>query len=224
MPILTESFVYLHVPKVGGSFTEEVFERLSYHGVFRDFRQNKGSQHSLCPWPADVVGDRTVLVGTRHPLSWLRSYWMHMKRSPHADFSPMPFARELRAAAFESTRGFAQFVDRVACDDIKISRIFGAYQTAYHGNRRLLVARESIVSHLCLAFGELGILPHCDGPRVLPSKDERTRELQQSIVDIMMMVEPSRGQMATNAPTVHGTKLAKRLRAFDPEAFRPFYS
>lgn len=208
MAVITDRFVYLHVPKTGGTFFINMMEQVGTLLKMKYVRVAGG--HELQPLPQELLAGRAVLVGVRHPVSWLRSLWMHVKRAGggHLDFDGMPLASTLIETA-RQTPTFAFYVAAIANQGPVVSRVFGAYAKAYGAQATdvIMVHRETIVCSFLRYANEYGILGELD---------ERDRE---RVTDTVACLH--HGQ-ASNVPKVDH-RLCAKIRESDPEAFLPYW-
>lgn len=126
MAIITDRFLAPHIPKTGGTWLAGVIQEL--HAQLRLKYVKIGHGHSYHP---DTDEDREVFIVVRHPVAWLRSIWMHVKRNGgQADFRPMPMANRFVELA-RNADNLRLFVNQVANEGTMVSDAWGAYMRAY---------------------------------------------------------------------------------------------
>lgn len=81
MALLTDKFLFLHIPKTGGSYIRKIIELLNIKG------EEKSHHHSRFPElldhrPTINLTDKTVICFIRHPLTWYQSRWAYRLSTP----------------------------------------------------------------------------------------------------------------------------------------------
>lgn len=201
MAVITERFVVLHVPKTGGTWIQSVLERIySYLNCPGPLTIDRG--HHTQPVPPSKLADRTVLYGVRHPVSWLRSYYLHQQRAGfQADFSPMPHARQLLQLSRDAG-SCRRFLEMVAVSGTIVSDVWRGYTDPYPDAQLFQLRREQLCSGLIHGLITAGVWP-----------EERRHE----ITDLMCLCEP--GRAAGAMPSI-GLGLCEKLAKSDERAFR----
>lgn len=74
MALLTDKFLFMHIPKTGGSYIRKLFELLYIKG------EEKNNHHSCFPELLNDISindlaDKTIICFIRHPLTWYQSRW-----------------------------------------------------------------------------------------------------------------------------------------------------
>jgi hypothetical protein len=207
MAVITDRFVYLHIPKTGGSFFTQMIEEIGTLLKLKYVRVAGG--HTLQPLAEELLGERVVMIGIRHPVSWLRSLWMHVHRAGggHLDFDGMPMSSTFIESA-RSAPTFPFYVDAISKQGPLISRVFASYGDAYGSKIDvLMIHRETIASSFMRYAQQYGILEKLDA---------RDRERVADTVACMTY-----GQ-ASNVPKVDH-RLCAKIRESDPNAFLPYW-
>jgi hypothetical protein len=75
MPIVTDDFVYVHMPKTGGMWVSKVLQELRGGEKVKGLLRHAGVDEI----EPDIRQHRLVIGTARDPWSWYRSLWMHMQ-------------------------------------------------------------------------------------------------------------------------------------------------
>lgn len=209
MAIITDRFVYLHVPKTGGTHFGNLIDLIASLINLKYVKVAGG--HSVEPVPVVELEGRSVLMGVRHPVSWLRSFWMHVQRSVALQppvFAGMPHASELEELA-RSSPTFDHYIDKVVQVGCPVvSRVFDAYGTPYEAVGPVtLLHRETLVTSLLVHLEEEG------------TWEEIGERNQERVSDL---VACANWGTAERVPRVD-LRICDKMREADPEAFDRFY-
>lgn len=206
MAVVTDRFVYLHVPKTGGTFFGGMIDSVGQLLGLKYVKITAG--HELLPVPRPMIGERSVLYGVRHPAAWLRSIWLHVRRSGgKPDFGQMPYAAQIVEWARRAT-DIERFFSIVAGQDRVVSAVYSAYAGAYDGMGVELVAIPT--EHIVDAF-----LCWADSWKLL--YDVPTENASR-ITDTICCLNH---RTSSAVPRIDWRSCAK-LREADPAAFGPF--
>jgi hypothetical protein len=74
MALLTDKFLFMHIPKTGGSYIRKIIDLLCIKGVEKDLHHNCFPE-LLNHISLDILKDKTVICFIRHPLTWYQSRW-----------------------------------------------------------------------------------------------------------------------------------------------------
>jgi len=82
MALLTDKFLFLHIPKTGGTYIRRVLDLLSIKGI------EKAQHHDSFPELLNILSledllEITVICFIRHPLTWYQSRWAYRLSSVH---------------------------------------------------------------------------------------------------------------------------------------------
>jgi hypothetical protein len=102
--IIADAFLWLHLPKTGGTTMTRLFRERALPGIEVDADDTAAKHDSVAlresrgPWRA---GDRRRFITARRLSSWLLSDWHHQRR--HMGLATLPFA-PVRSGLFYSLR------------------------------------------------------------------------------------------------------------------------
>lgn len=82
MALLTDKFLFLHIPKTGGSYVRKVTALLYINGIEKDLHHNCFPE-LLNHITSDELSGKTVILFIRHPLTWYQSRWAFRLSSPN---------------------------------------------------------------------------------------------------------------------------------------------
>lgn len=131
MPILTDKLAFVAMPKTGSTF---VFNVLMANGLSPRIPLKNGSptRHLslLDEWCADQCRDRFIFTMVRHPVDWITSVWMHLKKHDQTgkliqgDFFQGPVGRFSRYYKPTFPATIAAMVD---ADPHFVNKVYHAY-------------------------------------------------------------------------------------------------
>lgn len=102
--IIADSFLWLHLPKTGGTSVQQLFRELAIPGITVDPDDTRAKHDSVAlresrgTWRA---GHRRRFINARRLRSWLLSDWHHKRR--HMNLPDLPFT-PVRSGLFFSLR------------------------------------------------------------------------------------------------------------------------
>jgi len=201
MALVTDKFVFVHIPKTGGTWFVSTINAISTQIDLKYVRAS--GSHTPHPVPEEELDGRPVGMCLRHPAAWLRSIWMHVKRSGgQADFGDMPLGKSLVQHARDSDN-LRKFFIRVGQEGKVVSEIFYYYVSCY--DRVYILRTEALRNHT------LSFLDVCG---LLPEENEKAE-----IVSDLVLCQPQQiGRFNGGIPRIT-VPMIERLHEADPEAF-----
>ena len=129
--LITDKFVFIHVPKTGGEFFRLVVKQLGIPhdetGNPKKERMGLRRHHGIERVPEKLRRDRLVFGFVRHPVTWLMSRWSWYmwRKGPAAAMRRFESGR--RDACAMVRRNFAEYVDLVLghCPDAPTKEMLG---------------------------------------------------------------------------------------------------
>jgi len=112
--MISDRFVFIHIPKTGGQFFREVVSRLKIpHHEFgdRSVPLNLRYHQALSELPTAVTKDRFVFGFVRNPLTWVVSRWAWNLQRKGPDFGQMRFDQGHRDSLAFVRKDFSEYLD-----------------------------------------------------------------------------------------------------------------
>lgn len=137
MAILTEHFVFCHLPKCGGQFIRYVLDQLNIPN--REIGEYHDTFMKIKPF---LNGKVLSITNIRHPLTWYQSRWYHRVR-----IGWIPNAKE---DWFAASNDFNEFVKRMQLFDPngRLSTIIKQYDDGFNGSADYILRQEFLSNDL----------------------------------------------------------------------------
>lgn len=183
---LPRSF-FCHVGRTAGHRVRQTLDELGL---------SRGEVAGFHDWPSRCWNIEPSLIGTftfcfvRHPLSWLRSYWMHQMQFGWEDFDE--YSRLLRSWHFE------EFLERSiqTYPDGPVSAVFAPFVTECSFVGRQETLRESLVEALTKAGEHFDPARISELPAGIPIEDE-IRACAKASLPILSRVMSAERELCT---------------------------
>jgi len=164
MALITDKFVFIHVPRTGGMFFRDVVSRLGIpareHGDPRT--PNRIQFHQPLPEiPAEILRDKLTFGFVRHPLTWLISRWQFDHAGRSADLSS-------NGTAGYMSPFWGEFISDVVnrCPDAPTKEMLGLVEGAAR-----IFKYEDLTESISTVLAELGYSASLSFVQSIPKKN-----------------------------------------------------